>query len=51
MNKLRTTYIAWSLWLPVALAFICIIFAWIHLIQLAQKEPMEYVPLEVYTDE
>ena len=38
--------IAWSLWIPVILAFLLVIGAWFTIIKIAQKNPTESVPLE-----
>ena len=40
---------AWSLWIPVILAFLLVIIAWFTLIKIAQQNPTENVPLEADT--
>jgi hypothetical protein len=37
---------AWSLWIPVFLAFLLIIAGWIYTIQLALDNPTPQIPLE-----
>lgn len=37
---------AWSLWIPVILAFLLVSIAWFTLIKIAYKNPTESVPLE-----
>jgi hypothetical protein len=36
---------AWSLWIPVILAFLLVIGAWVTVITIARKNPTESVPL------
>ncbi len=38
--------IAWSLWIPVILAFLLVCAAWFTFIKIAQQNPTESVPLE-----
>lgn len=42
----QTKGIAWSLWIPVTLAFILVIVGWSILIKIAKENPTEAVPLE-----
>jgi hypothetical protein len=37
---------AWSLWLPVILAFVLVITAWAILIKIAKEHPVETIELE-----
>jgi cell division septal protein FtsQ len=37
---------AWSLWLPVILAFVLVIAAWTFLIKLAKDNPVETIELD-----
>jgi len=37
---------AWSLWIPVVLAFLLVIAAWTVLIQIAKENPVEQIELE-----
>ena len=37
---------AWSLWIPVVLAFVLVITAWTFLIKLAKENPVETIELE-----
>ena len=37
---------AWSLWIPVILAFLFVIAAWAFTIRLAKKTPSDPIPLE-----
>lgn len=37
---------AWSLWIPVILAFLLVITAWTVLIQLARENPVEMIEVE-----
>ena len=39
-------HIAWSLWIPVILAFLLVCAAWFTFIKIAQQNPPESVPLE-----
>ncbi len=41
--------IAWSLWIPVILAFLLIIAVWSVIIKIAHEHPVESVPLETET--
>ncbi|HKK17245.1 MAG TPA: hypothetical protein VJ952_01080 [Opitutales bacterium] len=38
--------IAWSLWIPVILAFILVIVAWTTLINIAKENPVELIEIE-----
>ncbi|WP_158279745.1 hypothetical protein [Coraliomargarita sinensis] len=38
--------IAWSLWVPVILAFILVIAAWATLIKIAKDNPVEQLEIE-----
>ncbi|ADE54486.1 hypothetical protein [Coraliomargarita akajimensis] len=42
----RKKGIAWSLWIPVTLAFVLVIVSWSILIKIAKENPTEMVPLE-----
>lgn len=37
---------AWSLWIPVILAFLLVIAAWYTIIKIARENPTESVPLD-----
>ena len=37
---------AWSLWVPVIIAFLLVIAAWFTVIKIARQNPTESVPLE-----
>ena len=37
---------AWSLWIPVILAFVLVATAWFFLIKIAKANPVETVPIE-----
>ncbi len=37
---------AWSLWIPVILAFVIVITAWAILIKLARDNPTEVIPVQ-----
>ena len=43
--------IAWSLWIPVILAFLLVGAAWFTVIKIARQNPTESVPLEMSTKE
>jgi hypothetical protein len=38
--------IAWSLWIPVILAFLLVIAAWTTLISIAKENPVETIEIE-----
>jgi cytochrome c-type biogenesis protein CcmH/NrfF len=38
--------IAWSLWIPVILAFLLVIGAWFTIIKIAKEHPTERIPVE-----
>ena len=38
--------IAWSLWIPVILAFLMVITAWTVLIKIAKENPVEMIEIE-----
>ena len=42
---------AWSLWIPVILAFLIVSAAWFTLIKIARENPTEVVELETSTSE
>lgn len=42
---------AWSLWIPVILAFLIVSAAWFTLIKIAREHPTEVVELETSTAE
>jgi len=37
---------AWSLWIPVILAFVLVIIAWTFLIKIAKENPVETIEIE-----
>ena len=37
---------AWSLWIPVTMAFLLVIAAWVITIRLAKNTPSDPIPLE-----
>lgn len=41
--------IAWSLWVPVILAFLLVIGAWFTLIKVAKENPVEPIQIEKTT--
>lgn len=41
---------AWSLWLPVIFLFLLVSLGWYVRIQLAQENPIEFIPLETSAD-
>jgi len=43
--------IAWSLWIPVILAFLLVISAWFTIIKIAQKNPTQSIPLDSVVDD
>ena len=38
---------AWSLWIPVILAFLLVCAAWFTVIKIAQQNPTQSVPLDM----
>jgi hypothetical protein len=46
MKNNQKTSGAWTLWLPVSLAFLLVIAAWAYTIQLAGENPASPVPLK-----
>lgn len=45
-NKMK---FAWSLWIPVILAFLLVITAWTILIKIAKENPVEHIEIEQTT--
>jgi len=46
MSKVDKKKFAWSLWIPVILAFVLVITAWTFLIKLAKENPVETIQIE-----
>ena len=46
MPPLTKRSFAWSLWIPVILAFLLVGAAWFTIIKIARQNPTESVPLE-----
>lgn len=40
--------IAWSLWIPVTIAFLIIMTAWATIIKIAADNPTEVIPIKSY---
>lgn len=47
----KNTRFAWSLWIPVILAFLLVGAAWFTIIKIAKNNPTESVPLEATASE
>lgn len=41
---------AWSLWIPVILAFLLVAAAWFTIIKIAQQNPTESIPLDTKSE-
>ncbi|WPJ97666.1 hypothetical protein SH580_08080 [Coraliomargarita algicola] len=46
MSTPKKKKFAWSLWIPVTLAFILVIIAWTILIKIAKENPVETIEIE-----
>jgi cytochrome c-type biogenesis protein CcmH/NrfF len=49
MTQPKKQKFAWSLWIPVILAFVIVIAAWTFLIKLAKDNPVETIEIEQIT--
>ncbi|WP_269522773.1 hypothetical protein [Coraliomargarita parva] len=45
MSEEKNKKFAWSLWLPVILAFVLVILGWITLIRIANENKIEMIPV------
>ncbi|MGZ0657602.1 hypothetical protein ACWPKS_18565 [Coraliomargarita sp. W4R72] len=50
MSTPKKKKFAWSLWIPVTLAFVIVIIAWTCLIKLAKDNPVEQIEIEQTND-
>ena len=46
MSEIEKKKFAWSLWIPVILAFLLVIAAWFVLIKIAKENPTEVIQVE-----
>ena len=46
MSAAKKKKFAWSLWIPVILAFVLVIVAWTFLIKIAKENPVETIEVE-----
>jgi large-conductance mechanosensitive channel len=51
MTQTNKQKFAWSLWIPVILAFLIVSAAWFTLIKIAREHPTEVIELETPTSD